>query len=88
MCAIETERRRNCRDSSASDEKKRTTTTTTMEDAHTKSSEEVILHFKTDENTGLSDDQIKQYQEKYGPNGKRKSALSVCIHMCVSGQLI
>lgn len=41
-----------------------------MEDSHTKTFEEVLLHFKTDENSGLSDDLIEQYQKKYGPNGK------------------
>ena len=40
-----------------------------MEDAHTKSVEEVFLAFRTDENSGLTDDQVKQNQEKYGPNG-------------------
>lgn len=52
-----------------------------MEDAHTKSIEEVILHFKTDDNSGLSDEQIKQYQEKYGPNGKRKSKHYACMFL-------
>ena len=40
-----------------------------MEDAHTKSVDEVLLTFKTDENSGLTDEQVKQSQEKYGPNG-------------------
>jgi len=39
-----------------------------MDDSHTKASEEVINFFKTDENVGLSDEQIKKYTEKYGPN--------------------
>lgn len=41
-----------------------------MEDAHSKTIEEVVTHFRTDETTGLDDSQVKQYQEKYGPNGK------------------
>ncbi len=41
-----------------------------MDDAHTKSNEEIINYFKTDENTGLDDEQIRRAQEKYGPNGK------------------
>lgn len=41
-----------------------------MEDAHTKAVEEVLNFFKTDEATGLSDEQVKANQEKYGPNGK------------------
>jgi Ca2+ transporting ATPase len=39
-----------------------------MEDSFTKSAEEVVNYFKTDENTGLSDEQVQRYQEKYGPN--------------------
>lgn len=39
-----------------------------MEDSFTKSSEEVINYFKCDENTGLSDEQVQKYQEKYGAN--------------------
>jgi len=41
-----------------------------MEDSFTKSAEEVVNYFKTDENTGLSDEQVQKYQEKYGPNGQ------------------
>ena len=41
-----------------------------MDDAHTKVGEEVLHYFKTDPETGLNDDQLKRYQEKYGPNGK------------------
>ena len=41
-----------------------------MDDAHTKTTDEVVFYFKTDETSGLSDDQVKQSQEKYGPNGK------------------
>jgi len=39
-----------------------------MEDSHTKPSEEVVNYFRTDENTGLDDAQVKSNQEKYGPN--------------------
>ena len=41
-----------------------------MEDSHTKSVAEVLHYFKTDETTGLSDDQVKEAFAKYGPNGK------------------
>ena len=41
-----------------------------MDDSHTKTTEEVVNYFKTDEHTGLSDEQIKRAQEKYGPNGE------------------
>ncbi|ESN93189.1 hypothetical protein HELRODRAFT_92847 [Helobdella robusta] len=49
-----------------------------MDDAHSKSAAEVVLYFRTNENTGLSDDQVAEYQEKYGPNG-----MCVCVCMCV-----
>ena len=42
----------------------------TMDDAHTKVGEEVLHYFKTDPETGLDDDQLRRYQEKYGPNGE------------------
>lgn len=41
-----------------------------MEDAHCKTTEEVLKYFNTSEDIGLSPDQVKQYQAKYGPNGK------------------
>jgi len=39
-----------------------------MDDAHTKTGEEVTNYFKTDEHTGLGDDQVKRAVEKYGYN--------------------
>ncbi|KAM3963127.1 ATPase sarcoplasmic/endoplasmic reticulum Ca2+ transporting SERCA isoform 1-T3 [Aphomia sociella] len=39
-----------------------------MEDAHSKSVDEVLGYFGTDQDKGLSPDQIKRNQEKYGPN--------------------
>jgi hypothetical protein len=41
-----------------------------MEDAHAKSVDEVLKYFNTNQELGLTNDQIKQYQAKYGPNGK------------------
>lgn len=41
-----------------------------MDDAHTKAVEEVSGFFRTDINTGLSDELVTEYQAKYGPNGK------------------
>jgi len=41
-----------------------------MDLAWTKSSEEVCKYFDVEEDKGLSDAQVKRYQEKYGPNGK------------------
>jgi Ca2+ transporting ATPase len=39
-----------------------------MDDSFTKSVDEVINYFKTDEVTGLTDEQVKKHTEKYGPN--------------------
>lgn len=41
-----------------------------MEDGHTKSVEEVQCYFNVDPERGLTLDQVKRNQEKYGPNGK------------------
>lgn len=41
-----------------------------MEDAHTKTVEEVVKYFGADPERGLSADQVKKNQEKYGPNGE------------------
>ena len=39
-------------------------------DAWTKTPEEVVNYYKSDETTGLSDDQIKRNLDKFGYNGK------------------
>ena len=41
-----------------------------MEDSHCKTSEEVLKFFNTNDELGLTLDQVKQYQAKYGPNGE------------------
>lgn len=41
-----------------------------MESAWTKSKKDVLDFFGVDEDRGLSDEQIRRAQEKYGPNGK------------------
>ena len=41
-----------------------------MEDGHAKTVEQVLQHFGTDPERGLSLDQVKTNQKKYGPNGK------------------
>lgn len=51
-----------------------------MEDAHTKTVEEVVKYFGTDPERGLSADQVKKNQEKYGPNGKVFSLLKIVSH--------
>lgn len=45
-----------------------------MEDAHAKTTEEVLKFFGTNDEVGLSADQVKQYQAKYGPNGECRPA--------------
>lgn len=45
-----------------------------MEDAHTKTVDEVIKYFGADPERGLTIDQVNKNQEKYGPNGE----LSYC----------
>lgn len=42
-----------------------------MEKAHSKTVEEVLAHFAVNENTGLSPEQVKQSQERWGFNGER-----------------
>lgn len=41
-----------------------------MEDGHSKSVDEVLNYFNCDLDKGLTGDQIKSNQAKYGPNGK------------------
>lgn len=41
-----------------------------MELAHAKSVEETVRYFSTNPDRGLTDEQVKRAQEKYGPNGK------------------
>ncbi|TSK72138.1 Sarcoplasmic/endoplasmic reticulum calcium ATPase 2 [Bagarius yarrelli] len=41
-----------------------------MENAHTKTVEEVYSYFSVNESTGLGLDQVKRQREKWGPNGK------------------
>lgn len=41
-----------------------------MEDGHAKTVEEVLTYFGTDVERGLTPDQVKRNQEKYGLNGE------------------
>uniref|UniRef100_A0A3B3HZ85 Cation-transporting P-type ATPase N-terminal domain-containing protein n=1 Tax=Oryzias latipes TaxID=8090 RepID=A0A3B3HZ85_ORYLA len=43
-----------------------------MENAHTKSATEVLDHFGVNENTGLTQEQVKVNLEKYGLNESNK----------------
>lgn len=49
---------------------------TTMDNAHTKTVEEVYSFFNVNESTGLSLDQVKKQRERYGPNGKEPVTVS------------
>jgi Ca2+ transporting ATPase len=40
-----------------------------MELGHTKSWQEVLDYYGVDMEKGLSDEQVRKNQEKYGPNG-------------------
>uniref|UniRef100_A0A8B9LFU1 P-type Ca(2+) transporter n=1 Tax=Astyanax mexicanus TaxID=7994 RepID=A0A8B9LFU1_ASTMX len=50
-----------------------------MQDAHTKNPEEVLAFFGVSETTGLSPDQVKKNQAKFGFNGERKSIWELVI---------
>jgi P-type Ca2+ transporter type 2A len=41
-----------------------------MEDAHARTVDEIVTYFNLDETRGLTPDQVKRNQEKYGLNGK------------------
>lgn len=43
-----------------------------MENAHALPVEKVIKYFNTNEDVGLSDEQVQEAQEKYGPNGEKQ----------------
>lgn len=43
-----------------------------MDNAHTKTVEEVLGAFNVNESTGLSPEQVKQQRERYGANGKQQ----------------
>lgn len=62
-----------------------------MEDGHAKTSEEVLKYFGTNEEVGLTPDQVKSFQAKYGPNGEYQPRL-ICfrtarrlweLHCCI-----
>lgn len=52
-----------------------------MENAHDKSSSEVLKHFDVNENNGLTPEQVRNNLEKYGPNGELHAAL--CLFVCL-----
>jgi Ca2+ transporting ATPase len=42
-----------------------------MDDAFTKPWEDVTEYFRVDPERGLAMEQVRSYQEKYGPNGEK-----------------
>lgn len=48
-----------------------------MEDGHIKTVSEVLNYFNADPERGLTPDQVRKNQEKYGPNGKSKYSVSL-----------
>lgn len=55
-----------------------------MEDAHIKKVEEVLSYFSVDPERGLTPEQVKKYQEKYGPNGESDSVFLTWIKLQAS----
>lgn len=53
-----------------------------MDNAHTKTVEEVLAFFAVNESTGLSCEQLKKNREKWGPNGRNTVLL---LHGCKTG---
>lgn len=58
---------------------------TDMENAHTKSVEEVYGHFCVNESTGLSLDEVKRQREKWGLNGRDTHTHTRGAPRCVAG---
>lgn len=54
-----------------------------MEDGHSKTVDETLNYFGTDAERGLSTDQIKRNQEKYGPNGESTIFSFINIHQSI-----
>lgn len=59
-----------------------------MEDAHTKSVEEILTFFRTDDEIGFSEEQVQQAQEKYGPNGKTTIITTIAGSLLVKIKMI
>lgn len=53
----------------------------TMDNAHTKTVEEVYSFFNVNESTGLSLEQIKKQRERYGPNGKELDNVGLFLNI-------
>ncbi|CAJ0966663.1 unnamed protein product [Ranitomeya imitator] len=58
-----------------------------MENAHTKTVEEVLAHCNVNESTGLGLEQVKKQKERWGPNDKHwilmiSFSSLLLLHMC------
>lgn len=51
-----------------------------MDLAHAKTVDEIIGHFGVDPERGLTDEQVRRAQEKYGPNGERTTFYYSATH--------
>lgn len=56
-----------------------------MDNAHTKTVEEVYGAFNVNESTGLSLEQVKKQRERYGPNGKEPVNFTVSQSQQLAG---
>lgn len=52
-----------------------------METAFSKTVDEVLNHFDSDPETGLSDDQVKKQTAKFGPNGKSSIIINIINYL-------
>lgn len=59
-----------------------------MEDAHMKTVDEVVKYYGADPERGLSADQVKKNQEKYGPNGEVFNRLNVVVKVHLSAVIL
>lgn len=54
-----------------------------MNTAHTLSVQEVLRYYKSNEDIGLSDEEVRIAQEKYGPNGEFALFLLDILQCCI-----
>lgn len=54
-----------------------------MNTAHTLSVQEVLRYYKSNEDIGLSDEEVRIAQEKYGPNGEFALLLLEILQCCI-----
>ena len=58
-----------------------------MDNAHTKTVEEVLGFFSVNESTGLSCEQLKKNREKWGPNGTNLCFIKLSLNFLRTCQL-